>query len=403
MEKVLYFDCFAGICGDMTLAALVGLGVPEGRLRSELELLPLQGWSLRLKPDSRQGIQGIRADVELRPVPLRMTSRPLQPRSQTHGHRPYREIRGLIQDSGLTSGVKERALRIFAKLAEAEGAVHGMTADEVCFHEVGAVDSIIDIVGAAICLEYLRPDRFICSSVELGGGFVKCQHGLLPVPAPAVVELLKGVPVRSGAVRQETTTPTGAAILAAMVDEFNDNIQFRITRTAYGIGHRETEIPNVLRAYLGEREPALVSRLDSAGALLECNLDDMSPESHGHVLDRLFSAGADDVWLSPIVMKKNRSAVTLFAICGREREESVAEAMLRETSTFGLRRSYFTKTCLHREVREVETSLGIVRVKTGYWGEAVIKSKPEYEDLRRIAEEKDLSVIAVLDALRKEL
>ena len=404
MERILYFDCFAGICGDMTLAALVDLGVPEEHLRSELEKLGLRGWRLRFAPSSKNGIGGTRADVDLLPTPVKAGISGVAAHGGSHDHRAYKDIEAMIEASALPGSTKARALAIFGVLAEAEAKVHGTSVEEVGFHEVGAVDSIVDIVGAAICLDYLKPDRVLSSTVELGGGFVKCQHGIIPVPAPTVVELLRGVPVKSGAVMMETTTPTGAAVLAASVDEFTDDKRFRITRTAYGVGHRDAEIPNLLRVMLGERDSARDSARDAAeGLLLECNIDDMSPELHGYLFERLFAAGADDVWITPIVMKKNRSAVSLSAICGPDKDESVAEAMLRETSTFGLRRSAFRKTSLDRDVRTAATSLGEVRVKTGYLGGKAIKSKPEYEDLKRIADERGMSLLSVLDAIRKEL
>jgi pyridinium-3,5-bisthiocarboxylic acid mononucleotide nickel chelatase len=415
-EKILYFDCFAGISGDMTMAALVDLGVPEEQLRAGLARLGLPGWQLRLTRDSRHGIGGTRADVDLSPTPLAAGALLAPARAahehghEHHEHRSWRDIRAMIEGGGLDAGVKARALAIFGKLAEAEAKVHGVSVADVSFHEVGAVDSIVDIVAAAICLEYLAPDRVLCSSVELGGGFVKCQHGLIPVPAPAVVELLAGVPVKSGATQKETTTPTGAAILAASVDEFTDDKRFRITRSAYGIGHRDDEIPNVLRVFLGERVASEASPRGSEGslrcgegALLECNIDDMSPESHGFLIERLFAAGADDVWITPIVMKKNRSAITLSAMCALDKEEALAEAILRESTSIGLRRSRYEKTALERETTTVATSLGEVRVKSAYLRGEKLKSKPEYEDLRAIAEKRGMSIEAVLGAIRKEL
>jgi uncharacterized protein (TIGR00299 family) protein len=408
-ERILYYDCFSGISGDMNLAAMVDLGVPEEHLRGELGKLGLPGWRLKFSRASKHGIGGTRADVDLLPTPVKAGG--LGPKPVSHDHRAYRDIKAMIEASGLSDPIKARALGIFGKLAVAEAKIHGTSVDEVGFHEVGAVDSIVDIVGAAICLDYLKPDRVLCSSVELGGGFVKCQHGLIPVPAPAVVELLKGVPVKSGAVMMETTTPTGAAILMASVDEFTDDARFRIARTAYGVGHRDAEIPNLLRVMLGERDlagrtaagPDGSREADAAGVLLECNIDDMSPEFHGYLFDRLFAAGADDVWITPIVMKKNRSAIALSAICPAPQEAALAEAMLRETTTFGLRRSQFRKTALDRETRTVKTGLGEVRVKTGYLDGEAIKSKPEYEDLRRIADERGMSILAALDAIRGEL
>jgi uncharacterized protein (TIGR00299 family) protein len=256
-ERILYFDCFSGICGDMTLAALVDLGVPEDFLKVELAKLGLPGWRLRFTPGSKNGIRGTQADVDLLPTPVKAGLHGLRigvaSPAASHAHSSYRDIKAMIEGSDISDSIKSRALAIFGKLAEAEAKVHGSSVEDVRFHEVGAVDSIVDIVGAAVCLDYLKPDRVLCSRVELGGGFVKCQHGLIPVPAPAVVELLRGVPVKGGAVQMETTTPTGAAFLAASVDEYTDDIRFEITRTAYGLGHRDYEIPDVLRVVFAER------------------------------------------------------------------------------------------------------------------------------------------------------
>ncbi len=440
-RKILRYECFSGISGDMHLGAMVDLGVPEDHIRAELAKLGLGGWRLRFSPGSKMGIHGTRADVELlpesagRPTPGAAGLRPaakggarLAPAgAAAHEHRAYRDIKKMIGDSALAPGVKERALAIFAKLAEAEAKVHNAAVEYVGFHEVGAVDSIVDIVGAAICLDYLKPDRISCSPVELGGGFVKCQHGLIPVPAPAVVELLKGVPVTSGAAAMETTTPTGAAILAASVDEYSSDVGFRITRTGYGVGHRDAEIPNLLRAYLGERPapaPAAASAAPGGAAapaphavpegapglppleaavLVECNVDDMSPEIHGHLIDRLLESGAVDAWITPIVMKKSRAAATLSALCSPEAEAAVTELLYRETTTFGVRRREVAKRPLDREMRTVATSWGEVRVKTGYLGGRAIKSKIEYEDLRKIALERGMAFRDVEAAVRKEL
>jgi uncharacterized protein (TIGR00299 family) protein len=400
-ERVLYYDCFSGICGDMNLAAMVDLGVPPETLRAELSKLGLDGWALRFAPDAKKGIHGTRADVDLLLTPAGPTTFAPSPRaSGGHGHRSYRDIRALIEGSSLSEPIKGKALAIFGKLAEAEAKVHAESVDDVLFHEVGAVDSIVDIVGAAICLDYLKPDKVLASRVELGGGFVQCRHGLIPVPAPAVVELLRGAPVRSGAVEAETTTPTGAAILAAFVDEWTDDKRFTIRKTAYGVGHRDSDIPNLLRVFLGERER--VER-GTAAVLLECNIDDMSPEIHGHLFDRLLTAGADDVWLTPIVMKKSRSAVLLSVLCGEESEDALAELILRETTTLGLRRSLKEKTALERETRLVPTSLGEISVKTAFLGGKAIRAKPEYEDLRRIAVEKGIPLIEVYSTVAREI
>jgi len=436
-ETILYYDCFSGISGDMNLAALVGLGVPEDFLRSELGKLGLDGWELRFTRDSKHGIFGLRADVDLAGDAARDHADSHShdhsdththshdhdhthdhPDSHSHDHEPHRtlsDIKTLIESSALGQRVKATAISIFGILAEAEGKVHGMPASEVAFHEVGAVDSIIDIVGAAVCIEYLKPDVVMASSVELGGGFVRCQHGLIPVPAPAVVEVLKDVPVRSGAAPFETTTPTGAAVLATLVDSFSDDKRFSVQRTAYGVGHRDMDIPNLLRVFWAERDapPKTVSRAsfgvrnallpESGGTVIECNIDDMNPELHGHVMDALFAAGADDVWITPIVMKKSRSAITLSALCSPVAEDAVATAMLAETTSFGLRRFDARKTAMERSVSTVATSLGNVRVKSAVSGGRVVKSKPEFDDVKALAEAAGMALVDAYAIVRKEL
>jgi pyridinium-3,5-bisthiocarboxylic acid mononucleotide nickel chelatase len=439
-ERILYYDCSAGISGDMHLGAMVDLGVPPEHLETELRKLGVAGWRLRFARDSRKGIGGTRADVllegEPEPAagpssvghggdvasspegqvgalayrPVAKTPAPLVPGHAPHAHRTHRDIVALIERSALADGVKRRALAIFARLAEAEAKVHGVPVADVAFHEVGAVDSIVDIVAAAIALEWLKPDRILVSTVELGGGFVHCAHGRLPVPAPATAELLRGAPTRLGTVPFEATTPTGAAILASSATEFTDKTDFTIERIGYGIGHKDGPVPNLLRVFLGSapvasrgeagipRENAGASAVsaspESAAALaprqaavvLECNIDDMTGEAAGYVLGKLLAAGASDAWLTPIVMKKSRPALTFSVLCPPEKEAALAELILRETTTFGLRRREVGKYALERTVEEIATPLGAVRVKTGWLDGRRLKSKPEHDDLRRLAE-----------------
>lgn len=386
-DTILYYDCFAGISGDMNLAAMLDLGVPEAHVRAELAKLALPGYELRVSHDARNGITGTRVDVHVEEPPL-----------GPH-HRAWREIRRLIEESALSRPVKACAMDIFRRLAEVEATVHGTSPDDVHFHEVGAVDSIVDIVGAAICLEYLKPDRVIASSVELGGGFVTSEHGTLPVPAPATALLLTGVPTRSGAVPFEMTTPTGAAILAHGVSSFSDDKRFVTRRVGYGIGHRNTNIPNVLRLFLAE-----TSNLPSGEArLVECNIDDMSPEISTHLFDLLFEAGASDVFFTPIVMKKSRPAVTLSVLCPPDVEALVVDLVLRETTTFGLRSTTVSKTAIDREERTVRTDLGDVRVKVGKVAGRMLKTKPEFEDCRRIARERGMPLRVVLEIVQRAI
>ncbi len=418
-ERILYYDCSAGISGDMHLGAMVDLGVPPEHLETELRKLGLSGWRLRFTRDSRKGIGGTRADVlldeaapssEFKPVPKLQAA--VAPGHEPHEHRNHRDIVALIERSALPAGTKRRALAIFARLADAEAKIHGVPVAEVGFHEVGAIDSIVDIVAAAIALEWLKPDRVLVSTIELGGGFVKCAHGRLAVPAPATADLLRGAPTRLGTVPFEATTPTGAAILVASADGFTDKTTFAVERIGYGIGHKDGPIPNILRVFLGtaavadrgEAGPsALASVPRETAVVLECNLDDMTGETAGYVLEKLLTAGASDAWLTPIVMKKSRPALTLAVLCPPEKESALAELILRETTTFGLRRREVGKLALERRFEEVVTTLGPVRVKIALLDGRPLKSKPEHDDLRRLAETHNLPLREVERRVLAEL
>ncbi|HET56844.1 MAG TPA: nickel pincer cofactor biosynthesis protein LarC, partial [Deltaproteobacteria bacterium] len=270
-------------------------------------------------------------------------------------------------------------------------------------HEVGAVDAIVDIVGAALCFEYLGVDRVASSSVELGGGFVHCAHGTLPVPAPATVEILKGVPVRTGGAPHEMTTPTGAAVLVSLADTFSDSMSFRLLGVGYGIGTRDTEIPNVLRVMLGEdsEDHSATGRESGEVWLVECNIDDMNPELYEHVLDRLFEKGARDAFMTPIIMKKSRPAVVLSVLCDTDRLDGVEEIVLTETTTLGLRKQRLSRTTLRRDADSVMTDYGEVRIKRTFRGNALVTWKPEYEDCRNIAREKEVSIQDVYIAVER--
>jgi uncharacterized protein (TIGR00299 family) protein len=411
IQKILYYECFSGISGDMNLAAMLDLGVPEAHLRDGLAKLKIGGYRLRIGRDSKNGIFGTRVDVE--PVRVFKTgtksANPLAQSTHEHSHRGFSEIKTLIETSALDDKVKNRAIAIFRKLAEAEAAIHAQSVEQVHFHEVGAIDAIVDIVGAAICLTYLNVDKVICSSVELGGGFVKCQHGTIPVPAPAVTRLLAGAPVKSGAVNFETTTPTGAAILAACVDEFSENKNFTIRKTAYGVGHRDMDIPNLLRVYLGEQKstsktPPVSPRFSAEKAvLLECNIDDMSPELHGYLFEVLFAKEAQDVWITPIIMKKSRAALTLSVLSAPEVEEQICEVLFSQTTTIGLRRREIEKYVLERKEEVITTSLGEIRVKRVFLDGNSLRVKPEYEDLKILAKKNGISLLETQSIIQKEI
>ena len=275
------------------------------------------------------------------------------------------------------------------KIAEAEAKIHGKSLCEVHFHEVGAIDSIVDLVGAAICIDYLKVDRIIASPVQVGGGFVECSHGIIPVPAPATTEILKNIPISTGIVQFETTTPTGAAILAVNVEEFTSKIDFSIEKIGYGIGHRDLEIPNVLRVYLGEQER---SEKVEEQYILETNIDDMNPEFYEYVQERLFEVGALDVFKTPIYMKKGRPGINLSVLISEKGEKDVLDVIFEETTSIGVRKHKVEKIMLNRDFSKVKTEYGDITVKKSYYKGKLVKYKPEYEECKAIAKEKNISI-----------
>ncbi|MCF6335654.1 MAG: nickel pincer cofactor biosynthesis protein LarC [Spirochaetales bacterium] len=317
----------------------------------------------------------------------------------------FLDIKKIISKSTLSEVVKESSLQIFRILAEAEGKIHNKSPDQIHFHEVGAVDSIVDIVAASICVDYLKPDKIYSSSIELGGGFVKCEHGTIPVPAPATLEILKDVPVKTGAVPFETTTPTGAAILAFFVDLYTDKTAFIPKKIAYGIGHRDTDIPNVLRVIIFENiaDSSDTSPDSTDEIVLECTIDDMNPEFYSSLIDRFLEAGAKDAYYTPVVMKKGRPGVNISVLAPLGREEAIGEIMLKETSTFGYRKNRIEKVALKRLFEIKDTSLGNVTVKTAFLNGGRIKSKVEYEDCLGISRKKGIPLPEVYRIINGEL
>jgi pyridinium-3,5-bisthiocarboxylic acid mononucleotide nickel chelatase len=416
--KILYYDCFAGISGDMNLGAMIDLGIEADYLKKELGKLPVHGYSLKVEKDIRKGITGTRVQVIIDEMHINLHDHS-HPHEHEHGHQhqlspmeepglhhhhhnSFAEIKQLILSSSLDARVKEVSIAIFEKVASAEGKVHNKPLGDVHFHEVGALDSIVDIVGAAICLNKLGVDSIRCSTIELGGGLVHCAHGLYPVPAPATAEIVKNMPVRKGTVDYEATTPTGAAILAACVNEFTDRATFRILKTGYGIGSKDSGIPNVLRVFLCDSstsdEPEIVTT-----NVIECNIDDMNPEFYDYIIDSLFAAGAKDVYITPIIMKKSRPAVTLSVLCSPDAEGRVNEILFRETSTIGVRKYQVEKTMLDRKIENIKTRFGEVRVKSAYYRGECIKSKPEYDDCIKIAREQGIPVNQVYREVEQAL
>jgi len=516
--KVLYYDTFSGISGDMHLGAMVDLGVDGNYLIEELKKLGLSHeYEIKIKEDARKGITGTKVDVVLLNQPHdhshehsheeghshhnhehpteenhsnchegqhhHIHSEVAHLRGQevhehihnhnedthlhnhdyshrgeghehgdghthhhgdaehthnhhdhehnhhhdhthegegdTHGHNHSHEgshshdhehrnlyiIEELINKSELNDNVKKLSIDIFKQVAEAEAKVHGKPIYEVHFHEVGATDSIVDIVGAAICLDYLKVDKILGSPIEVGGGFVKCAHGLMPVPAPATSEILKGVPITKGAVPFETTTPTGAAILKVAVDKFTKEIDFIIDKVAYGVGNRDTDIPNVLRVYLGHyEETSSSSDFDQEREIItECNIDDMNSETYEYIFEKLFKAGVKDVCITPIIMKKGRPAQKLTVLAPHKIQRDIEEILLRETTTFEVSKYEVEKVMLKRDFIKVNTKYGEATVKRGILKGEVIKFKGEYDCCKELAKKNNVTLEEVYNEIKRNM
>lgn len=398
--KILYYDCFSGISGDMNMAAMIDLGVPFEYLDSELKKLNIDGYKINVKKDEKMGITGTRVDVLLEhQCHEHHHDHSEEHHEHHHEHRGLKEIENIINNSTLNDNVKKISMDIFMHVAKAEAKVHNKPLYEVHFHEVGAVDSIVDTVAAAIAFDYLKVDKVMSSSVELGGGFVNCAHGIIPVPAPAVVEIVKNMPVKSGKVQFETTTPTGAAILKTLVKDYSDNKNFKIKKIAYGIGHRDLEIPNVLRVFLAESENEDDLKSEDA-YIVECNIDDMNPELYEYVQKGLFDLGAYDVYLCNVIMKNGRPGVKLNVLCSAEKCSEIEKYILFETTTLGVRKYKVQKTMLERKFQKTETKYGIVNVKNGIYNGKVIKSKPEYRECRELARKNNVSINEIYKELK---
>ncbi len=381
--KILYFDCVSGISGDMTLSALIDLGVPQEVIVEAVERVVPGEVTFRFESVRSGGVRAIRTSVGLsgRVPPLRH----------------YTDIVAAIEAGPLADGVRDRALAVFRLLAEAEGKVHGVPPERVHFHEVGAWDSIADVVGVSAGIEALGVDLLAASPVPLGRGTVRTEHGILPVPAPATLELVAGMPVVAGPVDGELTTPTGAALLRALVSQVGDMPTMLVRKAGYGAGHRELPgRPNVLRLVLGEGSGEAVRAFDSSEWLVSTNLDDCSPQVAAHVLGRLLQAGALDAWFTPIQMKKNRPGVELSVLCAEELRTRIAEMIFKETTAIGLREVPLLRKRLPREWVEVETRWGAVRVKLCRLDGDVVNAAPEFEDARRLSEEHGVPVREVL-------
>ena len=389
--RTLYFDCFAGISGDMTLGALVGAGVDAFALKEHLSLLDLAGYEISFEQVERAGISATRAIVGLT--------------REEKQHRHLSDISEIILRSRLVEPIKERAVRIFTRLAEAEARVHNVAVERVHFHEVGAVDAIVDVVGACIGFELLGVERFVASALHVGSGTVEMAHGRFPVPPPAVADLLRGASIYSTDIRGELVTPTGAAIVATLCESFGPAPPMRLLSTGYGAGAREYEkFPNVLRVLLGESEGEGTvedeGRRDEELTIVETNVDDVSPQVLGHVLEQALARGALDCYLTPVQMKKNRPGVLVTVLCRGEDREAMLDLLLAETPTLGARSYGVRRRALEREAVTVETEFGRIAVKVGRLRGRMVSATPEYEECRAAALKSGVSLREVQEAAR---
>ena len=382
--RIAYFDCFAGASGDMILGALFDAGLDLQRFRKEISSLKMEGFQIDVKQAVRKGISGSKFTVEV---------------TKDQEERHLADIIGIIEHSRLSKDVKQRANLIFQRLAEAEAVIHGKSVEAVHFHEVGAVDSIIDIVGTVMGLEMLGVERVHASRIHVGTGFLECAHGTLPVPPPATLHLLKGLPVVSRGIQSELVAPTGAAILSTLADGFGELPTMRVEEYGYGFGTKDLPIANFIRVLIGVSE---TTEDEDAVQVIETNIDDMNPQFYDHIMQLLFSEGAKDVFMTPIIMKKNRPGVILSVIASPTDSDRLTEIVLRETTTLGVRISGMkTRKIVAREIIHVTTPLGEARVKVrGRDGLSPVYT-PEYDDCKRLAQEHRKPIQEIYDLVRK--
>jgi uncharacterized protein (TIGR00299 family) protein len=382
--KIAYFDCLSGISGDMVLGALLDLGFPESSLREGLASLPVGGYRIEISRQQRQGLEGTSVKI--------LVEEDKQP------HRHYADIQKILSESSLPERPRLLATEIFDRIAQAEARVHGVPVDKVHFHEVGAVDSLLDIVGVALGIEALDIHQSYVSSLPLGGGFVQCAHGVLPVPAPATAEIIKGLRVREHPVEAELVTPTGAAIASALAGPGHPPMpSMRIQKVGYGVGDREFDHPNLLRVFLGEAAEGYEA---DEVEVIECEIDDLQPEIYPYLMERLLKSGAIDVYFIPVQMKKGRPGFLVQVLADPSDRLRISEVLFRETTTLGVRLSRRNRIKLTRRICEVETSLGRIQAKV-VEGPCLDgpEVRPEYEACKRVAEEKGLPLRKVYEAV----
>ncbi|MBL7181378.1 MAG: nickel pincer cofactor biosynthesis protein LarC [Desulfobacterales bacterium] len=390
---IAYFDCFAGISGDMTLGAFIDLGVPLPWLKDRFAEIPLEGFDLTATGISRHGISAKQVQVD----------------TTDHVHsRNYQEIRSLIAGSRLPANVKEMSLAIFEKIAAVEAVIHNCPKENVHFHEVGGTDALVDIVGCALCVDFLKIRKVTASRIPLGTGFVSCRHGTLPVPVPATLGILKGVPVYGTEIPHELVTPTGAAIIVTLAESFGKMPDLIVEKVGYGAGKRELDsIPNLLRIITGtvadHSADCCTGRRQDSLVMVETCIDDMNPELFSFLMERLFAQGALDVYWVPVFMKKNRPGTMVQVLCRDDRKEAVIVCILSETTTSGVRFHDVSRCTLAREMIVVDTVYGSLQVKRIIGPEGRVRMVPEYEVCKKIALEKNIPIRIVYDNINRSL
>ena len=385
MKKyILYFDIIGGISGDMTLASLLDLGVPKGIFLQELNKLNMDNeFEIVINYKYENNIKGTNVNVITK---------------EQHCHRNLIDVYDIIDNSRLNNNIKERAKEIFMIVAKAEAKVHGTTIDKIHFHEVGAIDSIVDIVGSCILLDLLNIDKVYSTSVPLGSGFIQCAHGVIPAAAPATVEILKNIPVKFNHVKGECTTPTGAAIIKTICDEFVDELDFNTKKIGYGVGHKKFEKPNILRVALAQEDEH-----NEVVYEIVANIDDMSSEIYSYLFEKIMDEGALDVFTESIFMKKNRPAYKISILTKKKDLNKFIKLLLTETSTFGVRYKEYNRAKLDRKFIEVDTIYGKVKVKLGYYNNKLIKLKPEYEQCKLISKTLNIELREVYNEINKSI
>ncbi|MBU6391457.1 MAG: nickel pincer cofactor biosynthesis protein LarC [Planctomycetota bacterium] len=396
--KIAYFDCFSGISGDMILGALVDAGLDIDLLKDQLSQLHLNGYEISQEKVKRAGISSTKIHVTLLQTDKHATA--THPHHH-NSHLKFSDIRAIIEKSTLHQAIKTDSIKIFQSLAMAEAKIHNTSTEEVHFHEVGAIDAIVDIVGSVIAIKHLGIERIYFSPIPTGHGYTKCEHGTFPVPAPATAELLKTQLLKSVDIEKELTTPTGAAIITTLGEGLRANPEMKILQIGYGAGSNDNlAIPNLLRILIGE---VIHSKESDEMWVVETNIDNMSGEILGYVMDKLFEAGAADVYFTPIQMKKGRPGIIISVIVSELHISSVEMVLFNQTTTFGIRKYKVVRKILTREFKELDTQLGKIKFKIGKFNNDIKSLSPEYEDCKRIAEEKGIPLKRIYDIISKDL